>query len=289
MRMLVSPQAEYWRPEALSEGLRVLQNHAGVHVVAGGTDWYAARVGRPVDLPMLDISAIAALQQIDMDRESIRLGAGVSWARLQASDLTEELACLAQAARDVGGWQVQHRGTLGGNLCNASPAADGVPPLLVLEAEVELHSARGTRRMPLGDFLLGPRHTALAADELLHSVVMRRQPTTRTVFRKLGSRRYLVISFVMAAVAIQWDQQSRIAALRIAVGACSPVAQRMTALEKRLIGCPAGQLVTQIERAWTDPASMSGLSPIDDVRASAAYRLAAAKVLISQACVSLLP
>src|SRR5690606_20558212 len=150
----------------------------------------------------------------------------------------------------------QNAGTLAGNLCNASPAADGVPPLLALGAGVELAGPQGVRRLDLADFVLGVRKTALAPGEILAAVHVPAQPEGSTsAFRKLGSRRYLVISIVMVAVNL-WVAQGRIAGARVAVGAAAPVARRLPALEAALVG-----LSVDAQGPFTRPAHLARLSP----------------------------
>jgi CO/xanthine dehydrogenase FAD-binding subunit len=266
--------AEYLRPDSLSEALTALSRpHT---VLAGGTDFYPARVGRAIDDDVLDITAIASLRGISSTQAGWRLGATTSWSELLEADLPPLFDGLKQAAREVGGRQIQNAGTLAGNLCNASPAADGVPPLLALEAEVELAGPSGTRRLPLASFITGNRRTALGPGELMVAIhVAKPAHDARSAFLKLGARRYLVISIAMAAATLEIDA-GRIAVARVAVGACSAVARRLPALEAALIGAPVDQrLGNRIDKAQLAP-----LSPIDDVRGSAAYRLDAAVTLL---------
>src|SRR5260370_28812564 len=150
--------AEYLRPDSLSEALAALRR-AG-RVLAGGTDCYPARVGRAIDDDVIDITAIASLRGISSTKAGWRLGATATWSELLDADLPPLFDGLKQAAREVGGRQIQNAGTLAGNLCNASPAADGVPPLIALDAEVELAGPAGSRRLPLPAFITGNRRTA---------------------------------------------------------------------------------------------------------------------------------
>ncbi|HEX7247622.1 MAG TPA: FAD binding domain-containing protein, partial [Actinomycetota bacterium] len=169
--------------------------------------------------------------------------------------------------------------TVGGNLCNASPAADGVPPLLTLDASVELMSTRGSRRLPLESFLTGYRETALREDELLTAVLVPRGiEGSRSAFAKLGLRRYLVISVVMVAVVVAIDGEGLVGEARIAVGACSPVARRLRSLESHL----QGRRIDSVGPAAIAE-HLSALTPIDDVRATADYRRHAAAVLVRRA------
>ena len=173
---------------------------------------------------------------------AIRIGAATTWTDIVKAPLPAAFDALKQAAREVGSIQIQNRGTIGGNLCNASPAADGVPPLLALDATVELASARGRRLMPLSSFITGYRATALAQGEILSAVfVPSRSPQARSAFVKLGARRYLVISILMAAALVERDGDGRISRVAIAVGAASPVARRLPELEAALAGLDPGE------------------------------------------------
>jgi CO/xanthine dehydrogenase FAD-binding subunit len=265
---------EYLRPLRLEEALGALQQP--FTVLAGGTDFYPARVGRSIDEDVLDISAIAELRGIVRGPAGWRLGATTTWGELIAADLPPLFDGLKQAARDVGGRQIQNAGTIAGNLCNASPAADGVPPLLALDAEVEIASRAGVRRVPLATFLTGNRRTVLMPGELLVAIhVPQHAHAARSAFLKFGARRYLVISIVMAAATLE-IADGRIAGARVAVGACSAVAQRLPALEAALAGAVLdASLGDRVEAAHLAP-----LAPIDDVRGSAGYRRDAALTVL---------
>ena len=265
---------DYVRPSRLEEALSALvRPHT---VLAGGTDFYPARVGRTIDEDILDITAIDALRGISTTAAGWRLGATTSWRELIEADLPPLFDGLKQAAREVGGRQIQNAGTLAGNLCNASPAADGVPGLLALGAEVEIASRAATRRLPLEQFITGVRRTDLRLGELVVALhVARPAHPARSAFLKLGARRYLVISIAMAAATLEIDE-CRVAAARIAVGACSAVAQRLAALEAVLVGAP---LVRHLADR-VDPTHLEPLAPIDDVRGSADYRRESVLVLL---------
>jgi N-methylhydantoinase B len=270
------------RPTTLDEALALLAA-GSARPLAGGTDIYPARASglawmRPETGALLDLSALPDLQGIVDQDDHWRIGAGTTWSALRAAPLPPAFDALRDAARQVGGVQVQNRGTLAGNLCNASPAADGVPPLLALDAQVELAGPRGVRRLGLDDFLLGNRRTALAPDELLTAILVPRpSPGARSSFQKLGARAHLVISIVMVAAVVE-AEGGTIRRARIAVGACSPVALRLPELEAALAGTPVGEAASRVT-----PAHLAALAPIDDVRATAAYRRHAALVLVRRA------
>jgi CO/xanthine dehydrogenase FAD-binding subunit len=272
-------QAQYLQPSVLDDALAALATRRWT-VLAGGTDFYAARVGRPVREAILDISRLVPLRGIARDDGVWRIGALTTWTDVLRQPLPALFGALQQAAREVGGVQTQNTGTVGGNLCNASPAADGVPALMALSAEVELASTRGLRRLPLTQFITGNRTTQRQPDELVTAILVpARSERARSIFLKLGARRYLVISIAMAAVTLDPRADGRIGFAGVAVGACSPVARRIGALEERLIG-------RALDAALADlvcPADLGALSPISDVRGSAEYRREAALTLIRRA------
>ena len=171
-------------------------------------------------------------------------------------------------------------GTVAGNLCNASPAADGVPPLLALDATVELVSQTGTRQLPLADFIVGNRKTLRHPGEILSQVLVPRSiENAASTFLKLGSRSYLVISIAMVAVVLQKDRPGLITDARVSVGSCSAVAKRLPALEQLLIGAPAGPFLGML----VSDEHVEDLSPISDVRAPDDYRRCVAKMLVIRA------
>jgi len=265
----------YQRPTDLEDGLRALA--AGtLTIVAGGTDYYPARVERPLAEDVLDISGLAALRGIEATEEGFRIGAGVTWSELIATRLPRCFDGLKQAAREVGGRQIQNAGTIAGNLCNASPAADGMPPLLALDARVELASLAGMRELPLAEFVTGNRRTRRRPDELLTAILVP-SPTrpVRSRFVKLGARKYLVISIVMVAGLLEEAENGTVAAARLAVGACSAVARRLPELEAALVG---RRLEARLGGVVA-PEHFAGLTPIDDIRAPADYRRDAALIL----------
>ncbi|WP_121062606.1 FAD binding domain-containing protein [Chachezhania antarctica] len=257
----------YLSPTELTDALAALRD-GQAKVIAGGTDVFPAMARGKGPAAFLDVTRIAGLTSITSDDGGTRIGAAVSWSAIVAADLPPAFDALKEAAREVGSIQIQNAGTIAGNICNASPAADGVPALLALDARVEIASAdRGVRVLPLADFLLGVRKTALEADELVTAVLVPPQPDGMgSAFAKLGSRRYLVISITMTAANILLDREGAIAEARIAVGACSAVARRLPDLERALIG-------QRPDAADVLAEHLGPLSPIDDVRGSAAYRL----------------
>jgi CO/xanthine dehydrogenase FAD-binding subunit len=268
----------YARPSHLDDALGLLAG-GEARVMAGATDIFPSAGERPLDGAYVDVSNLSGLRGARLEGDAVRIGATTTWSQIAMADLPPAFDGLKVAARDIGAAQIQNRGTIAGNVCNASPAADGVPPLLILDAEVELASRRGRRRLALDTFINGARSTVLAADEVMTAIVTTLpSPTMRSAFFKLGARRYLVISIVIVAVALD-VVEGIVRDARIAVGACSPVALRIWKAERRLIGAPARLgLGRSIETE-----DLAVLSPIDDVRATGNYRRDAALTLLRRA------
>jgi CO/xanthine dehydrogenase FAD-binding subunit len=269
----------YLKPKTLDEAVSLLASSGG-QILAGGTDFYPAMGERLPQGRVIDITALGEIRGISAEGGWIRIGGLTTWTEVIRTPLPRCLDALKSAAREVGSVQIQNRGTVAGNLCNASPAADGVPPLLALDAEVELASATGKRRMPLAQFLAGNRKTLRRADEILAAVLIpRRMDDAASVFLKLGARRYLVISISMVAAVMQTDHAGQVVEAHIAVGSCSAKAQRLEDLEGDLVGLPAKAGIGAAVKAQ----HVRALSPIDDVRATADYRRDASLTLVQRA------
>ncbi|MEK9725482.1 MAG: FAD binding domain-containing protein, partial [Rhodospirillaceae bacterium] len=214
--------AAYHRPTDLQDALAWLAETGG-RVAAGCTDLFPGTDRPALAGQILDVTAIAGLRGIAESAEGWRIGAATTWTDVLRTDLPAAFDGLKLAAREVGSVQIQNAGTLGGNLCNASPAADGVPPLLTLDAAVELASASGTRTLPLPDFIRGPRDTALQPDELMTAILIPQSAGAgAATFLKLGARKYLVISIAMVAARLT-VAGSTVTYAAVAVGACSAV------------------------------------------------------------------
>jgi len=265
----------YARPRRIDEALAILAR-GGLTILAGGTDFYPSRVDTAPRDDVLDLTALTDLRGIEERPAEWRFGATTTWTEVIEAKLPPLFDSLKLAAREVGGMQIQNSGTVAGNICNASPAADGVPALLALDAQVEVASTRGRRKLPLDQFILGPRRTALRSGELVTAILVPKPAhPARSDFLKLGARKYLVISIAMVACVLE-VRDGTVRAARIAVGSCSPVATRLPELEQVLAGKPLDRNLADL--AW--PEHLHRLSPIDDVRASAAYRKEAALTLI---------
>jgi CO/xanthine dehydrogenase FAD-binding subunit len=269
----------YLRPGTLDEALEALARTHGT-ILSGGTDLYPAFTGGQLKGPVIDISAIAGLKGVHSTESDYLIGGRTTWSEILAAPLPRGFDGLRAAAREIGGVQIQNQGTVAGNICNASPAADGVAALLALDAEVTLASRKSSRTITLADFVQGNRKTMRQPDEILTAVrIPRRWEDAASSFLKLGARRYLVISIVMVAANLVVGPDSRIREASIAVGSCSAKALRLIELERDLAGTPVGPPMLQVLTAK----HLSRLSPIDDIRATAVYRQEAAQTLVRRA------
>lgn len=258
----------YFAPTSSEEALSILTEKRP-QVVAGCTDYYPSQQPGEVVESILDLSRIEELRGITETGQGWRIGAATTWTDVLRHPLPAVFDGLKLAAREVGSVQIQNRGTVAGNICNASPAADGVPPLLTLEAEVEIASPKGIRTVPLSWFITGVRQIDLAVDELVVALnIPSVQSEAGSGFVKLGSRTHLVISIAMTAAVIEMTEDA-ITTARVAIGSCSPVAARLPALEEYLIG----KSTVEVAAIEFPAEHFKPLSAISDVRGSAQYRM----------------
>lgn len=257
-----------------------LQKATGYAFLAGGTDVYPAleHGWRPAGL--LDISRVPELGGGIREEDGWWiLPALTTWTDLTRAQLPPLFDGVRQAAVEVGGRQIQNQATIAGNICNASPAADGITALMALDASVVVSGSSGMREVLLSDFVLGNRKTQRTADELVVQIKVKAATGRHaSVFSKHGSRKYLVISLVMTGAFIEVDSGDRIAGCGISVGACAARSLKLTTAESRL----RGMTFAAASDFSLNAEDLAMLSPIDDVRASAAYRLRTAKYLVER-------
>lgn len=262
-------------PRTLAEALDLRAAHPEAMPLAGGTDVMVYLEGGVIDPPrFLNLWGIAELGGLSRTGDALRIGALVTHTDVVRSPDAQALApALVEACRTVGAVQIQNRGTIGGNVVNASPAGDTLPVLLALDAEFELHSAaRGQRRVPAAQFWQGYRRMDLAPDELLVAVhVPAPSPGDRTFFRKVGTRQAQSISKVVLGARVRLDAATgTVTEARIAYGSVAATPVRCPATEAALIGRRRGDLAAAADTVATE------IRPIDDVRSTAEYRLAVA-------------
>ena len=219
------------------------------------------------------------LRRIDVLRDSVAIGALSSYTEIQNNEtLRSEFPLLCRAASETGSVATQNRGTLGGNIANASPAADSPPALAVYDVEIELLSASGSRRLPYGGFHTGYKQTHMRADELIARIHLpRTQNRGKQYYRKVGTRRSQAISKVCFAGALNFDG-GRIGDVRIALGSVAPTVVRAVETEKML----EGQKISSALLKAAQETLGREVSPIDDMRSTAVYRRRVAQNLLAE-------
>ena len=271
----------YYRPENINDAITTLSK-GELTIAAGCTDLFPKTQEDSLGRNILDISAIKSLKSITIEKEFRRIGSGVTWTDLENEKLPNCYDMLKECSLQVGSRQIQNLGTIGGNLCNASPAADGVPCLLSLDASVELISTNGKRILKLDDFIKGSRNTELKKNEILSAILIpEKAERGHSSFVKLGARKYLVISIAMVACKINLDGDI-ISDIAISIGSCSAVARRLGELENTLIGKNVNSDLTQDIYNFD---YKNHISPINDIRGTDAYRLEVAKVLVKNSII----
>lgn len=269
----------YLRPRTLPEAVAARAAHPAWAVVAGGTDWMVGSHRRAEPEGLLDLFGLPDLTGVTAAAKEVRIGAATTYAALLASPLVRErFPALHACCREVGALQIQARGTLGGNVVTSSPVGDTLPVLLALDAELELASPRGVRRLPYPQFLTGYRKTALAPDELLSAVLLPLPaPGTRQFWRKVGTRRAQAISKVMVAGAARLEG-GRLTRVRLAMGAVADRPVRLPRSEALLEGQAPDAALAERVRAEV----RREVLPITDLRSTREYRLAVAANLAAR-------
>jgi CO/xanthine dehydrogenase FAD-binding subunit len=253
---------EVLTPRTLGEALRLKSDQPEAVPIQGGTDvMVALNFDRTRPQTMLNLNEVGELRGWSRSDGEVRLGSGLTYAEAMRGELAELLPALAQASRTVGSPQIRNRGTIGGNLGTASPAGDALPPLVVEDAEVECASVRGSRRLPLTEFVTGVKRNVLEPDELIAAVWLRPSHSAQT-FMKIGPRNAMVIAVVSLAVSAGDE-------LRASFGSASP--------RPALVTAPRADAATFPE------AVAAAASPIDDVRGTGGYRSHALRVLTERA------
>jgi CO/xanthine dehydrogenase FAD-binding subunit len=282
---LESNVLEFLSAQSVDEALQALAHHgANATLMAGGTDVMIQLDRDEIKMGLLlHIERLNELTGIVLKNDRIEIGALSCHRDLTASKLlVDGYSSICSAAASVGGWQTQSTGTIGGNICNASPAADLIPCLLIHGAEVKLSSKlRGDRSMLLEDFLLGRRQTAREADELLTHISLESVPEhTADVYLKVGRRKAMEVAIVGLALRLTLNEDNKtIKNVRIASCATGPVSRRATEAENILNGqCYSTELIRDAGEAL-----LNTVTPIDDVRGSAAYRLMVLPRLLGRA------
>ncbi len=260
----------YLKPSSVEEAADLLESSQGM-ILAGGTDLCVYMAEGVVDPEALidigDLDAMRGIQAAKSDHgDVIRIGACTTIAEIATSEALP--TCLRQGAQAVGSPQIRNLGTIGGNVCNASPCGDTLAPLLTLDARFVLRSSGGTRTVESGDFFTGPKQTVLGPGEILEFIEIPAASCARaSAFRMIGNRKGQAISQVNAAVSLT-IADGRMSDIRVAVGSVAPIPLRLTKLE----GVLDGQPIDDVSLAAIREPVLEGIRPIDDVRSTATYR-----------------
>lgn len=270
---------EYFRAWSLSEALDFLAEHGpDTSVLAGGTDLSIAI--RKGDMPsrfVLDISRVEATRAIRLDNDRLHIGATTTFTAINTSSLVQQCApVLVRACRCIGSAQIRNVATLGGNVVNASPAADGVPPLLAMNAVALVQSVSGERLVSVAELVTGPYRTGLKPDELVTGFQLQRSsPGYRSSFHRIARRRALSVARINIAAVGSLDKEGKVSDVRIAPGSITPAPCRMRAAEKHLLGRrPSVELVLEAaEKVSHEMIVQSGLRPSTEYKKPAVQGL----------------
>lgn len=276
----------WYRPDDISEALKILDEQRPV-VVCGGTDQFVNWPRRKTDYEekdWLSLEDIPSLRNIENDNGDLVIGAAVTASQIWSSTVCRQVPALQDASRVVGGWQIQNRASLGGNLANASPAADMVVPLVAYDASVVLQSRNSGRTVPIREFLLGPRKTSLQPNEILVKVRIPKavlgEPQT---FLRLDQRGGTDISLISVAAVVHLEECD-VEWAKLAVGAANPVPFSLPEADATLKGRLSEPNIRMFTQHYANYAQ-----PISDIRASAEYRTKMIEVYIKRALAKLVP
>jgi carbon-monoxide dehydrogenase medium subunit len=274
-------EIQYEAPRSIADAVRALAGPAAC-VLAGGTDLLVRmRAEPPRAQRIVDVKAIPELRTIALDAEGLRLGAAVPCREVsQHADLKRLFPGLVEAAELIGSMQIQSRASLGGNLCNASPAADTVPALIALGAQCEIAGPHGSREVAVESFVTGPGETVLQAGEFLVALrVPTPPPRSRDAYLRFTPRGEMDIAVVGAGVSVTLDDAGVCRAARIVLGAVAPTPRVVPEAAEALLGTA----VDEAALARAGAAAMAAADPIDDKRGTASYRRKLAGVLTRRA------
>jgi carbon-monoxide dehydrogenase medium subunit len=272
----------YEAPTSVQSAVALLRGEPGARVIAGGTDLLVQlRSGRSEPTVFVDVKRIPELMRIDIDSKGARIGAAVPAAQIwENQNLRQLWPGLAEATDLIGSTQIQGRATLGGNLCNASPAADTVPAMIVCGAQIAIAGPKGEREVPAESFATGPGKTVLAPGEFVVAIrVPTPAPRTADAYLRLIPRSEMDIAVVGAGVSVTLDANGLCTAARVAIGAVAPTALLVPAAAQALVGTKLDDKALAAAAA----AASAAAKPIDDKRGTIAYRKQVSGVLVKRA------
>lgn len=274
---MMTSRSPVWTPTDLRDAVALRAAHPEAWLLAGGTDIMVYLEAHAIDPPgFIDLWGLPELREVDAQADHIRIGACTDYTTIIDDPAAQaHLPTLVEAARTVGARQIQNRGTIGGNIANASPAGDTMPVLLALDAVLELQSAaRGLREVPLADFYTGYKRTVMARDELIAFVrIPKPDPADRLHFRKVGTRLAQSISKVVLGGRIRTKPDGTVTQCRLGWGSVAATPVRSAKAEAALVGRSLSAASIDAAVAALD----ADIKPIDDVRSTAEYRIRVAR------------
>jgi carbon-monoxide dehydrogenase medium subunit len=275
------PMFNLHKPKTLDDALYLMDSLESVKPIAGGTDLLPLMRERAIKAEdIVDLQHLEELKGIKMEGELIRIGAMTTLTEILKSPLIgKKVHVLSEAVAHVGSVQIRNQGTLAGNICNASPAADTAPALLVLDAKATIASTQGTKKIPVRDVFAGPKMNSLEKNELLSEILVHCQPlSSGAAFEKLGRRRGITLALLNAAAYLEMEGNDSKDA-RVALGATAITPFRLPEVEEML----KEKILTNISLQEASNVCQDLVSPVDDVRASAEYRREMSCVLVRRA------
>jgi len=276
---MTNDKPQIFSPVYVPECLNLLERFPDAKILAGGTD-LLVRLKDEINQPdIIDITHIKELKGISDLDDKVRIGALSTFTEIiESKHMAENAGTLVQAAEMIGSPQIRNRGTIGGNIANASPAGDSLPPLFVLEAEIEIAGMNYSRKIPIKDFFKGPGESVLTDGELISAVLIPKMKNLQGAFVRLGQREALAISKVSLALLLK-IKDDKIEEARIALGAVAPTVIRAPQTEKKLKGQKKyNSVISEAKKIICEE-----VSPISDIRSIAEYRKEMCGILLEEA------
>lgn len=284
MHQRTVPCQEYFAPQKIEEALEILSRDGKeIKVIAGGTDLLVQYYDQLYEVNgWLDLRNIKELEEIKINKGKMEIGAMVTHTQLEKSeDIKRYFPILSQAAADIGSPQIRNRGTIGGNIVNASPAGDLLPPLIAYKAKFKLLSSKDESLIPAEEFFIGPKETILKPEQLLAQIVLP-LPNERTYgsWIKIGKRQAVIIATITIALVVEMDEDNKIIKdVRTCLGSVAPTPIEIKEIRAKMIGKKFNQLnFDQLGQIVEDK-----ISPIDDIRGTREYRRDVAKEIMINA------
>jgi len=275
---------QYLAPQQIAEALEILSQYGKeIKVIAGGTDLLVQYYDRLYEINnWLDLKNIKELKDIRINKNQIEIGAMVTHAQLESSeDIKKYYPVLSQAAADIGSPQIRNRGTIGGNIVNASPAGDLLAPLMAYDAQFRLLSIKGEKIVPAEEFFIGPKKTILEPAQLLTQIILP-LPSERTYgsWIKIGKRKALIIATITLALVVEMAEDNKtVKEARTCLGSVAPTPIEIKEVRKKM----AGRNFNQLDFAELGQIVEDKISPIDDIRGTREYRKDVAKEIMINA------